>query len=84
MLEQQLLKLQRHYHEADSTIEQLNKQIEDFISAKHRHEEQLMTNFTQVLNQKKLKIRNQQRLLASAKIDVDDGKVTCSSRLNNS
>ncbi|BCR98998.1 uncharacterized protein AKAW2_40681A [Aspergillus luchuensis] len=72
MLEQQLLKLQRHYHEADSTIEQLNKQIEDFISAKRRHEEQLMTNFTQVLNQKKLKIRNQQRLLASAKIDVDD------------
>ncbi|RAK94591.1 hypothetical protein BO79DRAFT_135056 [Aspergillus costaricaensis CBS 115574] len=72
MLEQQLLNLQRHYHEADSTIEQLNKQIEEFISAKRRHEEQLMTNFTQVLNQKKLKIRNQQRLLASAKIDVDD------------
>ncbi|EHA28626.1 hypothetical protein ASPNIDRAFT_43071 [Aspergillus niger ATCC 1015] len=72
MLEQRLSRLQQQYRAADNTIKQLNKQIEDFITAKCRHEEQLMTNFTQVLNQKKLKIRNQQRLLASAKIDVDD------------
>ncbi|GLA43867.1 hypothetical protein AnigIFM63309_001962 [Aspergillus niger] len=72
MLEQRLSRLQQQYRAADNTIKQLNKQIEDFITAKSRHEEQLMTNFTQVLNQKKLKIRNQQRLLASAKIDVDD------------
>jgi septal ring factor EnvC (AmiA/AmiB activator) len=77
MLEQRLSRLQQQYRAADNTIKQLNKQIEDFITAKSRHEEQLMTNFTQVLNQKKLKIRNQQRLLASAKIDVDDGKVAC-------
>lgn len=77
MLEQRLSRLQQQYRAADNTIKQLNKQFEDFITAKCRHEEQLMTNFTQVLNQKKLKIRNQQRLLASAKIDVDDGKVAC-------
>ncbi|OJJ69276.1 hypothetical protein ASPBRDRAFT_45576 [Aspergillus brasiliensis CBS 101740] len=72
MLEQRLSRLQQHNREAESTIEQLNKQIEDFTNAKSHHEEQIMTNFTQILNQKKLKIRNQQRLLASANIDMDD------------
>ncbi|KAL4801535.1 hypothetical protein BDV18DRAFT_73369 [Aspergillus unguis] len=54
---------------AEDTISQLNKQLEDFISSKSQHEQQLMSDFVQLLNEKKLKIRNQQRLLASARVD---------------
>ncbi|PWY86322.1 hypothetical protein BO94DRAFT_624531 [Aspergillus sclerotioniger CBS 115572] len=71
-LEQRLSTLQQQCHTAENTINQLSRQIEELISAKGRHEDQLMTNFTQALNQKKLKIRNQQRLLASAKVDMDE------------
>ncbi|PYI12126.1 hypothetical protein BO78DRAFT_332254, partial [Aspergillus sclerotiicarbonarius CBS 121057] len=74
-LEQRLSGLQQHCLTAENTIKQLNRQIEELISAKSHHEDQLMMNFTQVLNQKKLKIRNQQRLLASAKVDMGEGKV---------
>ncbi|RAL02036.1 uncharacterized protein BO80DRAFT_405226 [Aspergillus ibericus CBS 121593] len=71
-LEQRLSTLQQHYHTAENTINQLNSQIEELISSKIRHEDQLMIAFAQVLNQKKLKIRNQERLLASAKVDMDE------------
>ncbi|KAE8367447.1 hypothetical protein BDV27DRAFT_123935 [Aspergillus caelatus] len=68
-LEQRFASLLVRYHSAENTIRQLNKQLEEFVSAKTQHEEQLIVNFVQLLNEKKLKIRNQQRLLASAKVD---------------
>ncbi|PWY79536.1 hypothetical protein BO70DRAFT_362696 [Aspergillus heteromorphus CBS 117.55] len=70
-LEQRLSTLQQCYHTAEDTINQLVTQLEELTRAKRLHEEQLITNFTQLLNEKKLKIRNQQRLLASAKTNVD-------------
>ncbi|KAL4959897.1 uncharacterized protein BDV14DRAFT_205268 [Aspergillus stella-maris] len=56
---------------ADDTIDLLNKQLEEFVDSKNQHEQQLMSDFVQLLNEKKLKIRNQQRLLASAKSDPE-------------
>ncbi|KAL4972391.1 hypothetical protein BDW66DRAFT_122972 [Aspergillus desertorum] len=71
ILEQQFNSLLDRFHTAESTIKSLNKQLEEFISSKNRHEQQLFSDFVQLLNEKKLKIRNQQRLLASAKVDPE-------------
>ncbi|KAJ5745554.1 hypothetical protein N7520_010736 [Penicillium odoratum] len=54
---------------AEDTVRNLNKQLETLTRAKTQHETQLVANFVQLLNEKKLKIRNQQRLLASATAD---------------
>lgn len=72
-LEQQLSSLTERYRVAEDTIQQLSRQLEDLIRAKSQHENQLVANFAQLLNEKKLKIRNQQRLLASAKVDPTKG-----------
>ncbi|KAJ5404080.1 DNA double-strand break repair and VJ recombination XRCC4 C-terminal [Penicillium cosmopolitanum] len=70
-LEQETSTLNARYQEAANTVQKLTQQLEDLVQAKAQHENQLMTNFTQLLNEKKLKIRNQQRLLASATADPD-------------
>jgi hypothetical protein len=75
MLEQQVSSLTSRYRLAEDTIHKLNEQLEDLMQAKTQHETQLVTNFAQLLNEKKLKIRNQQRLLASATPDPSKGEV---------
>ncbi|GAB1193130.1 hypothetical protein APSETT444_002333 [Aspergillus pseudonomiae] len=75
-LEQRFTSLLARYRSAETMIRQLNKQLEEFVSAKTQHEEQLIVNFLQLLNEKKLKIRNQQRLLATAKVDPEKGEVS--------
>lgn len=45
------------------TINELEKQLQDLIQAKESHETQLLTKFTLLLNEKKLRIRAQQRQL---------------------
>lgn len=74
-IEERFASLLARYRSAENTIRQLNKQLEEFVSAKTQHEEQLIVNFVQLLNEKKLKIRNQQRLLASAKVEQEKGEV---------
>lgn len=59
---------------AEETITKLNTQLEDLVQAKNDHDDQLVAKFVQLLNEKKLKIRNQQRLLASANIDTNKGR----------
>ncbi|KMK59196.1 hypothetical protein Y699_00397 [Aspergillus fumigatus Z5] len=71
VLEERLSTLTDRYRAAENTIQRLNQQLEEFMRAKTQHDELLMTNFVQLLNEKKLKIRNQQRLLASAKVDSE-------------
>lgn len=44
------------------------------MRAKSQHENQLVANFIQLLNEKKLKIRNQQRLLVAATADPAIGR----------
>ncbi|KAJ5619560.1 hypothetical protein N7510_003544 [Penicillium lagena] len=68
-LEQQVADLTDRYRLAEDTIRKLNQQLEDLMHAKSQHENQMVGNFVQLLNEKKLKIRNQQRLLASATAD---------------
>ncbi|WEW56326.1 hypothetical protein PRK78_001769 [Emydomyces testavorans] len=68
-LAQDILSLKAKYRDAENTINQLNSQLEELIQAKKEHEDQLIAKFAQLLNEKKLKIRNQQRLLATAKLD---------------
>ncbi|KAN0075984.1 hypothetical protein V8E54_007254, partial [Elaphomyces granulatus] len=68
-LEHQASSLIGRFSTAEDTINKLNRQLEELINAKNEHESQLISNFVQLLNEKKLKIRNQQRLLASARVD---------------
>jgi hypothetical protein len=67
--------LTNRYRVAENTIQKLNEQLEDLLRAKDHHETQLVVNFAQLLNEKKLKVRNQQRLLASATVDPAKGKI---------
>lgn len=62
-----------------TTIAALQAQIDDLIATKEDSERTLIDNFTLLLNEKKAKIRDQQRLLATAKIDpVAHGKIAAS------
>ncbi|KAK4696591.1 DNA-repair protein XRCC4, partial [Lecanoromycetidae sp. Uapishka_2] len=68
-LEDEVQDLTAKYEEQSRTMEKLNKQLEDLIVAKKEHEDALLEKFRELLNTKKLKIRDQQRLLAGAKLD---------------
>lgn len=74
ILEQRFNSLLDRFRTAEDTIALLNKQLEEFISLKTEHDQQLISDFAQLLNEKKLKIRNQQRLLASAQVDTEKSK----------
>lgn len=73
-LELQVTGLQDKYRVAEDTIQELNERLKELTRAKGQHENQLMAVFAQLLNEKKLKVRNQQRLLASATADTAKGK----------
>lgn len=68
-LESEVMDLTAKYDDQTKTMEKLNKQLEDLIVAKKEHEDALLEKFRELLNTKKLKIRDQQRLLAGAKVD---------------
>lgn len=56
----------------DSQRDQLSKlstELDMLVKAKREHEDELLSKFAALLNAKKLKIRDQQRLLNGAKID---------------
>jgi hypothetical protein len=55
-------------------VTELNQQLEDLIKAKSEHEDALLQKFASLINSKKLKIRDQQRLLSTAKVDETIGK----------
>lgn len=78
-LEAQVSSLSSRYSVAEDTIQKLNRQLEEFIRAKEQDQSHLVANFADLLNEKKLKIRNQQRLLAAAKVDPGAGKTPASS-----
>lgn len=56
------------------TVSQLTAQLDEFIKTKNETEAAMLQQFMQLLNEKKRKIRDQSRLLASAKVDKDAGK----------
>ena len=63
--------LQASMREQQLIIQRLNAQLDDLVQAKKEHESQLVQKFAEILNAKKLKIRDQQRLLSNAKIDPE-------------
>ncbi|KAJ5100182.1 hypothetical protein N7456_006234 [Penicillium angulare] len=68
-LKSQVVDLTDQHRVAEDTIHKLKKQLEELTQAKVEHESKLVANFAQLLNEKKLKIRNQQRLLACATVN---------------
>ncbi|KAI0020468.1 hypothetical protein F4780DRAFT_373533 [Xylariomycetidae sp. FL0641] len=53
----------------EDDVKELKAQLEEFIKAKDENEAELLEKFRDLLNEKKVKIRQQQRLLATAKVD---------------
>ncbi|KAF2791458.1 hypothetical protein K505DRAFT_351282 [Melanomma pulvis-pyrius CBS 109.77] len=62
------------------TINKLNAQLEDFIKTKNEAETAMLQQFMALINEKKRKIRDQSRLLASAKVDKDTASVVQATR----
>jgi DNA double-strand break repair and V(D)J recombination protein XRCC4 len=68
-LEAEKSDLRSKYDSAQATVASLQAKLEELIKAKADYEEELISKFVLLLNEKKLKIRNQQRLLSTAKVD---------------
>lgn len=69
-LEDQIATGGQQAHSTQQTIATLQKQLEDLVKAKEEHEHQLLSKFTLLLDEKKLKIRNQQRILQTANVNA--------------
>ncbi|KAH0541887.1 hypothetical protein FGG08_003692 [Glutinoglossum americanum] len=67
--EDEVASLSNKYRSQGETLKKLNQQLEDLIKAKVEHENALLEKFVELLNTKKLKIRDQQRLLDAVKVD---------------
>lgn len=76
-LEKEAEGLKRKYEDQQSIIRDLQQQLEDLIEAKKMHETALLEKFRDLLNAKKLKIRDQQRVLIEGR---DPRKGICSSQ----
>ncbi|KAJ8071497.1 hypothetical protein OCU04_001817 [Sclerotinia nivalis] len=59
------------YSEQQETLEKLNENFRGLNKRKSDHENQLLEKFSLMFNEKKLKVRDQQRLLAGAKVDPE-------------
>ena len=68
-LQSELSALSERNNEDKSTIAQLESQLADLVKAKADHEEQMLLKFVFLLNEKKAKIRDQQRILQTATLD---------------
>lgn len=55
----------------EDEIKALKNSVGELIKAKISHENELLQKFSTLLNEKKLKIRDQQRLLASSNVDSE-------------
>lgn len=80
LLENKVEDLSLKHDEQGKAIEKLNQQLEELIEAKREHEASLLEKFQELLNSKKLKIRDQQRILAGAKVDHHMGKTSLKKR----
>lgn len=76
-LEQEVEDLKGKYEDQTKAMEKLNRQLEDLIEAKNQHEQSLFERFRELLNAKKLKIRDLHRVLAGANIDPQKGQSPC-------
>lgn len=70
-----LANLRRKYADQKEAFEKLSEQLDDLIKAKAEHENALIEKFRLLLNSKKMKIRDQQRLLVTAGTGRAAGKL---------
>ncbi|KAJ9165025.1 hypothetical protein NKR19_g804 [Coniochaeta hoffmannii] len=67
--------------ELENAVKELKDQLEDLIQAKKADESELLVKFRDLLNEKKVKIREQQRLLTRHNVDPEEtGAVPSPSR----
>jgi uncharacterized phage infection (PIP) family protein YhgE len=66
-------RLSSQLNAANAKITRLEQQLQGLTSEKLAYENALLQKFADLLNSKKLKIRDQQRLLAGAKVDPSTG-----------
>ncbi|KAL8806906.1 MAG: hypothetical protein Q9182_001035 [Xanthomendoza sp. 2 TL-2023] len=76
----QSLALQQKLAEQTALAQSLNQQLEELIKAKKEHEDSLLEKCALLINEKKAKIRDQQRLLVIAKPDPKKLKEVQSAR----
>jgi len=81
--ERKVQDLQQRFDEQQKTLNKLNTQLQELIEAKKRHEDELLEKFRHVLNSKKAKIRDQMRLLSTAKVDRTTGKLRKTALIGN-
>ncbi|GKT57013.1 mitotic apparatus protein p62-like protein [Colletotrichum tofieldiae] len=55
----------------EESVRELKAQLDELIAAKEADESELLEKFRDLLNEKKVKIRQQQKLLASASVEPD-------------
>lgn len=67
----QLQKSQTRSTEQQDEIRNLTAELDRLVQAKKDHERELLSKFAVLLNEKKLKIRDQQRLLSHAQVSCD-------------
>lgn len=72
-LVKELTNVNDRYKEQGDKIQVINQQLEDLIEAKIKHENSLLEKFRELLNAKKLKIRDLHRALAVARVDSENG-----------
>jgi septal ring factor EnvC (AmiA/AmiB activator) len=70
---QHMAELEARVSREQKTIAKLNAQLDDFVKTKNEAETVMLQQFMELLNEKKRKIRDQNRLLASAKVDPATG-----------
>ena len=68
-VERELVELKKQLKAKEVEAKKINESLELMIKLKNEHEDDLIEKFSLLLNEKKLKIRDQQRLLASANVD---------------
>ncbi|KAJ4362595.1 hypothetical protein N0V95_001400 [Ascochyta clinopodiicola] len=76
----ELVELKARIDTEKDTIAELHAQLNDFIKTKDEAETAMLQQFMELLNEKKRKIRDQSRLLASAKVDKSTGPSRTSKR----
>lgn len=67
----ELADLKEKLHEKNEETKKLNDTLKELVDLKNAHEDDLAQKFSILLNEKKLKIRDQQRLLAAANVDPE-------------
>lgn len=69
----QCASLKAQVDSSQKALSQSRTQLEDLVKTKTAHEDHLLEKLRHLLNTKKLKIRDQQRLLAGAQVDLSTG-----------